>query len=123
MIHNGSLKAQSSHVIDVTKIEGKDGNASLPHLTIPSVLKNMEAYENGLFTKSPATHQTWLERSSLRCEMYFTRRQFFFSVEEQNFVLEELIVSKISLCEMERFLKEMIFDSIQTCCERNFRKM
>jgi hypothetical protein len=108
MIHNGSLKAPSEHAIDVKKLEGKEDNTSLLHMIIPSIMKNLEECENGLFTKNLATRQTWLERSALRCEMYFRLGESSIHMLKNQitaFVVDQLIVTKISLRDMELFLK------------------
>jgi hypothetical protein len=109
MIHNASLKSQSAHAIEVEKFHDKDEyTTSLLHMTFPSILKRLEDLEDGLFKPNAANRQTWIERSALRCEMYFRLRHEpvnELKKQMENFVVEHLVVSLIPLSEMQRFLQ------------------
>jgi hypothetical protein len=126
MIHNATLKDHSSHAIDVTKVERNTAvTTSLLHMIIPSMLKNLESLENGLFTKSLANNRTWLERSGLRCEMYFRLEEIsvkMLKTEMESFILDQMIVTMIHCREMEQVSKNTL-GSIQTCCAKYSRKM
>jgi hypothetical protein len=126
MIHNGTLKDHSSHAIDETKIDRNIAvTASLLHMIVPSMLKNLKSLENGLFTKSLANNRTWLERSGFRCKMYFRLEETFVKMlktEMESLLFDQMIVTMIHCREMEQVSKNTL-GSIQTCCAKYSRKM